>query len=168
MKSSNINIRFDKELKEKCEKIYEFNDTIKIGDMKIQCMNKNELYYFEFNSEKFVVAYETVHANELCIYPEGWKIENKGVFPSAIHFETSNITDYKSRSYDEMLSITNNINKVIVLKKVDRISIHPSNAKKQLLLPENKVNGINIVLESELDNLLKYYNDFKEKIDYKM
>ena len=63
---------------------------------------------------------------------------------------------------------TNNINKVIVLKKVDRISIHPSNAKKQLLLPENKVNGINIVLESELDNLLKYYNDFKDKIDYKI
>ena len=52
-----------------------------------------------------------------------------------------------------MLYITNNINKVIVLKKVDRISIHPSNAKKQLLLPENKVNGINIVLESELYNL---------------
>lgn len=160
---------FDKNwrLKEEMKKV-EYNSKIRIYNAKIPCIKKDDLYFVEYNNNMFVIAYETVHANELCIYPEGWKIENKGVFPSAIHFETSNITDYKSRSYDEMLSITNNINKVIVLKKVDRISIHPSNAKKQLLLPENKVNGINIVLESELDNLLKYYNDFKDKIDYKM
>ncbi|MBQ8292363.1 MAG: type II toxin-antitoxin system RelB/DinJ family antitoxin [Bacilli bacterium] len=205
MKSSNINIRVDKEIKEKCEKIYESlginmsiainlflnqtirangipfeikapnieetkidgnNDTIKIGNKKIRCIRKNNLYYFKYNNEKFVVSYEIVDANEVCIYPGGWKIENKGVFPSVVHFETSNITDYKSKSYDEMVSITDKINKIIILKKVDVISIHPNHEKKQLLLPENKVNGINIVLESEVDHLLQYYNDFNDIVEY--
>ena len=205
MKSSNINIRVDKELKEKCEKIYESlginmsiainlflnqtirvngipfeikapkieqtkvyenNDTIKIGNKKIQSMKINNLYYFEYNNEKFVAAYEIIDANEVCIYPDGWKIENKGVFPSVIHFETSNITKYESKCFNEMLSITDKINKIIILRKVDMISIHPNHEKKQLLLPENKVNGINIVRESEVYNLLQYYNDFNDIVEY--
>lgn len=205
MKSSNINIRVDKELKEKCEKIYEslginmsiainlflnqtirvngipfeikapkldenkdyeYNDTIKIGNKKIQCKKINNLYYFEYNNEKFVASYETINANELCIYPDGWKIENKGVFPSVIHFETSNITKYESKCFDEMQHITDNINKIIILRKLDKISIHPNHEKKHALLPENKVNGINIVLESEIVNLLNFYSDFKETREY--
>ena len=205
MKSSNINIRVDKELKEKCEKIYESlginmsiainlflnqtirvngipfeikapkieeakvyenNDTIKIGNRKIKCMKINNLYYFEYNNEKFVASYEIIDANEVCIYPDGWKIENKGVFPSAIHFETSNITNYESKCFNEMLSITDNINKIIILRKVDKISIHPNHEKKQILLPENKVNGINIVREAEVYNLLQYYNDFNDIVEY--
>ena len=46
------------------------------------------------------------------------------------------------------------------------ISIHPNHEKKQLLLPENKVNGINIVRESEVYNLLQYYNDFNDIVEY--
>lgn len=207
MKTSNINIRVDKELKEKCEKIFEslginmsiainlflnqtirtngipfeilapkieetkaceYNDIIKIANKKIQCVKKNNLYYFEYNNENFVLAYETIDANELCIYPDGWKVENKGVFPSAIHFETSNITKYESKYFDQLISITDNIKKIIVLKNVSKISIHPSHENKHVLLPENKVNGVNIVMESEVDNLLLYYNDFTDKREYKI
>ena len=134
-KESNINIRVDKELKDKCEKLYESlginmsiainlflnqslrangipfeikasneidkeingkKETIKINKKKIDCINKNELLYFEYNNQKYVIAYENVDAFELCIYPSVWKIETKNVLPSVIHFETSNIKEYKS------------------------------------------------------------------------
>ena len=76
------------------------------------------------------------------------------------------LNEYKSKFFDKMLSLTDYENKIIVMKNVDRISIHPNHNKKQLLMPEDKVNGINIVKESEVDNLLKYYNDFHEKKEY--
>ena len=100
-----------------------------------------------YNNEKYVASYEIIDANEVFIYPDGWKIENKGFFPSVIHFETSNITKYESKCFNEMLSIKDDINKIIILRKVDKISIHLNHENKQLLLPENKVNGINIVRE---------------------
>ena len=65
-----------------------------------------------------------------------------------------------------MQHITDNINKIIILRKLDKISIHPNHEKKHALLPENKVNGINIVLESEIVNLLNFYSDFKETREY--
>ena len=205
MKSSNINIRVDKELKEKCEKIYEslginmsiainlfLNQTIRVNGIpfeiiapniidedlegektkikicneRISCVKIDGMYYFEYNGLKFVIAYETIDADELCIYPNVWKIENKSVFPSVIHYETSSINEFNSKYYNKMLSIEEEINKIIIIKKVKKISIHPNYQKKHLLLPENKVNGINIVSETEVDNLLKYYNDFNEKKEY--
>lgn len=205
MKSSNINIRVDRELKEKCEKIYESmginmsiainlflnqtvrvngipfeilacnnvenviegkKSTLKICNKKIECIEKDNMYFIEYNNLKYVIAFESIYANELCIYPNTWKIENRGVLPSVVHYETSNINEYKSKFFDKMLSLTDYENKIIVMKNVDRISIHPNHNKKQLLMPEDKVNGINIVKESEVDNLLKYYNDFFEKKEY--
>lgn len=65
-----------------------------------------------------------------------------------------------------MLSIKDDINKIIILRKVDKISIHLNHENKQLLLPENKVNGINIVRESDVYNLLQYYNDFNDVVEY--
>ena len=158
---------FDKNwrLKEEMKKV-EINSRIIIGNKKIPCVKKEDMFLFEYNNKQFVIAYETINANELCIYPDSWKIENKGVFPSAIHFETSNINEYKSNFFNKMSLVNEDVNKIIVLRKVDKVSIHPSHEKKHLLLPENKVNGIHIVLESELDNLLKYYNDFVEVRQY--
>lgn len=158
---------FDKNwrLKEEMKKV-EFNSTIIICNKKIPCIKKDNMCFLEYNNKQFVVAYETVNANELCIYPNSWKIENKGVFPSVIHFETSNIDEYKSNYFEKMMLVNEYINKIIVLRKVEKVSIHPSHEKKHILLPENKVNGIHIVLESEIDNLLKYYDDFVEVREY--
>ena len=115
---------------------------------------------------KLVIAYEKINANELCIYPSSWKIENRSAFPSVIHFETSNISDYKSKYFDKMLTLSQEIIKIIVLKQVGKVSIHPNHENKQILLPENKVNGVHIVLETEMDELLKHYNDFSEVKQY--
>ena len=162
MKSSNINIRVDKELKEKCEKIYEslginmsiainmfLNQTvrvnwipfeiiapniidedlegektkIKICNERISCVKIDGMYYFEYNGLKFVIAYETIDADELCIYPGSWKIENRSVIPSVIHFETSNISEYKSKYFDKMLTLSQEIIKIIVLKQVEVLMI---------------------------------------------
>ena len=76
------------------------------------------MYYFEYNGLKFVVAYETIDADELCIYPNVWKIENKSAFPSVIHYETSSINEFDSKYYNKMLSIEEEINKIIIIKKV--------------------------------------------------
>lgn len=207
MKTSNINIRVDKELKEKSEKIFESlginmsiainlflnqtirvngipfeliaadpkqsdmidkKDVIKISKNKIPCYIKDNMKYFNYKNNEFVIAYEIVDANELCIYPKTWKVENKSVIPSVIHYETSDINNYESKYYNKLLEISEDVNKILVLKKVDKISIHPNNGSKQLLLPENKVNGINIVNEEELDNLLEYYNDFIDVKEYKI
>lgn len=205
MKTSNINIRVDKELKEKSEKIFESlginmsiainlflnqtirvngipfdliatdpaqkdinekKDVIKINNKKIPCYIKDNMKYFNYKNNEFIITYEMVDANELCIYPRIWKVENKSVIPSVIHYETSDINNYESENYNKLLEISKNVNKILVLRKVDKITIHPNNESKHLLLPENKVNGINIVSEEELDNLLEYYNDFIDVKEY--
>lgn len=206
-KTSNINIRIDKDVKEKSEQIFESmginmsiainlflnqairvngipfeikapeqkedegnrkNSIIKINNEKINCLIDNGLYYFEYNNKKFVIAYESVKADELCIYPNEWKIENKNVLPSAIHYEISDIATYTSKYYNSLVNINEEIIKILVLKNVDKISIHPNYEKKHLLLPENLVNGINVVSLDELDNLIIHYNDFIEIKSYKI
>ena len=158
---------FDKNwrLKEEMKKV-EYNSKIRIYNEKIPCIKKDDLYFVEYNNNMFVIAYEKINANELCIYPSSWKIENRSAIPSVIHFETSNISEYKSKYFDKMLTLSQEIIKIIVLKQVGKVSIHPNHENKQILLPENKVNGVHIVLETEMDELLKHYNDFSEVKQY--
>lgn len=139
---------------------------IKINKEIINCIENNGICYFEYNKNKFALIKEKVYADELCIYPKEWKVEHKGVFPSPIHYETSKINSYISKGFEKLNELENNYTKILVLDEIKRLSIHVNGGKKEILLPENTVNDIHIIINRELDNYMKYCNDYKDIIKY--
>ena len=144
------------------------NKKLKINKQTIYCFESDGIVYFEYNNSKFAYVTEKVFADELCIYPNEWKIENRKVFPSVIHYETSNINNYYSKGFEKLRKLNDEYIKVLVLEEVKRLSIHANGRKKEILLPENMVDNIHIILKEEFDNYMLYFNDFKDIVNYKL
>lgn len=121
------------------------------------------------NDKEVVIMIEKVWCDFVCLYPEGWKIENKVVMPSAIHFEESFYIDISRESFDSLASFDTKYTRILILKGVKKdIFIHINGGKKELLHPEDEVNGIHIMKDRDLDIFLKYKNDYIEKKNYQI
>lgn len=121
------------------------------------------------NDKEVVIMIEKVCCDFVCLYPKGWKIENKVVMPSVIHFEESFYIDISRESFDYFASFDTKYTRILILKGVKKdIFIHTNGGKKELLHPEDEVNGIHIMKDKDVDIFLKYKNDYTEKKTYQI
>lgn len=146
----------------------EGNEKIKINKKVYKCKIIDDVYYVYVGDKKFAICIEDVSSRELCIYPNMWKTENRYVFPSVVHHEEGFITDYVSKGFKRLQSVSNETIKILILKNLDNLTIHANGRKKEILLPECSVNDIHIMLEKDFDNYIKYCDDYKEFISYKI
>lgn len=144
------------------------NDNIKINKKSYKCKKEENVYYLNELDNKFAIYIEDISSKELCVYPKVWKVENRYVLPSVIHHEEGFIKEYISKGFDKLKDINDEYIKVLVLKNLDVLTIHANGRKKEILLPENTVNNIHIMLEKDFDNYIKFCNDYKDSISYKI
>lgn len=89
--------------------------------------------------------------------------------PSVIHVEESLYVNKSRESFDYLSSFDTKYTKILILKGVTKdIYIHINGRKKELLKPEDEVNGIHIMKQEDLKTYLKYKNDYIEKNTYKI
>lgn len=145
-----------------------YNTRIRINKELIPAERIDDVYYFKYNEKDYAMVKEKVHARELCLYPGVWKIENRGVMPSHIHYEMSMINEYKSKGYDKLIDIKEDVIKILVLDEIFEVTIHPNGSSKKILLPEDLVNNIHIVRQDEFNTYIKYIDEYKEFTKYKI
>lgn len=120
-------------------------------------------------NDNIAVVYEKIQCDFVCLYPNGWKVENKLVLPSTIHFEDSFINDKSRESFDKLVDYNTDYKKVFIIKGVKNdILIHANGQKKELIHPEDEVNGVHIMKFEDFEKYLKYKDDFTERKVYKI
>ena len=63
----------------------------------------NKLNIDVLSDYKVIVLNKKVKCDYICLYPNGWKIENKLVLPSPIHYEESYISDITRDDFDDLV-----------------------------------------------------------------
>lgn len=115
-------------------------------------------------NEKIVLIKEKIVSDFVCLYPNGWKVENKLVMPSVIHHEESLILDKSRELFDKLCNYDTTYTKIFLLCGVSNdIFIHSNGIHKKIVHPEDEVNGVHIMKEEDLEKFLKYKNDYIEK-----
>ncbi len=129
----------------------------------------NKLNIYVLSDYKVIVLNKKVKCDYICLYPNGWKIENKLVLPSPIHYEESYISDITRDDFDSFSLFDTSFTKVYLFKGVKNdIFIHLNNKDKIKINPEDKVNGIHLIKEKDLESYIKYINDYKDINNYKI
>jgi len=141
---------------------------IRICNEKVTCTKDDDILYFTYNDNNVALFVEKLSAKELCIYPNIWKYENRVTLPSVIHHEESFISDYNSIGFSKLKKIDDKYLKILAIKDLDKLTIHINGMNKCIINPEDSVNDIHIILYKDLDNYLKYCNDFVEYKKYKI
>lgn len=129
--------------------------------------NDKAKYYVD-DVQKVVICKDRFSCQFLCLYPSGWKIENKVVLPSPIHYSDE---VYKNRSRDKFDAFCKyeykNYTKVYLISGVkDAIFFHPCGDDKKAINPEDIVNGVHIVSKKNIREYLKYKDNYQEYKEY--
>lgn len=125
----------------------------------VEANGKIEFFY---DNKKFIVFIEKIKSDNLCLYPKGWKIENKSVMPSVIHYESSSIVDYQADKLKELISLEEEAIKILLLDKTKELFIHLEGTNKKLLLPEDTVSDVHSMKQNEFEHFVANYNKFYE------
>lgn len=92
------------------------------------------------NDKEVIIMIEKVGCDFACLYPKGWKIENKVVIPSTIHFEESFYIDISRESFDSLASFDTKYTRILILKGVKKdIFIHINGEKNNYYILRMKL-----------------------------
>ena len=105
----------------------------------------------------------------IIIYPEGFKLENTSIMPSIIHYENKSYIDIPIDEFDSFVKMKTDYLKVFLVKGIKYdLFIHQNCKKKEVIHPEDEINGIHIVKDDDLENYIKNIELYKDRKEYKI
>ena len=151
---------------------------IRLDELINSCKNdKKELEYeglkkrrIYFDEDRQIVTYKIkIYGDYLCLYPNGFKLENTSVMPSVVHYENKLYVDIPRDEFDSFVRMKTEYLKIFVVKGIKYdLFIHQNGKKKEVIQPEDEINGVHIIKEDDLNNYLNNLELCKEKNIYKI
>lgn len=150
-------------------RLNELTSSYKDSERKVefQGLKKRRL---SFDEDRHIIIYKVkMYGDYCCLYPEGFKLENTSVMPSVIHYENKSYIDIPRDEFDSFVKMKTDYLKVFLVKGIKYdLFIHQNGKKKEVIHPEDEINGIHIVREYDLDNYIKNIELYKDRKEYKI
>ena len=136
-------------------------------ELEYEGLKKRRIY---FDEDRQIVTYKIkIYGDYLCLYPNGFKLENTSVMPSVVHYENKSYVDIPREEFDSFVRMKTEYLKIFVVKGIKYdLFIHQNGKKKEVIQPEDEINGVHIIKEYDLNNYLNNIELYKEKNIYKI
>jgi hypothetical protein len=132
----------------------------KYGDVR----KEKGVYYFSKNDTYFALAFMKADKHSsVTVGNRSLTVRNVEAFPSEVHIEIDSRSHILPKGYKDLLALTDEMVKILAVKgKNVALYRHVPGEMKNIMNPEDNVNGIHVILENEIENFLNFYGSYDE------